>query len=71
MAVCAVDFLIRRTGMLLFDRPRAEKIKDDVIRLMGDTLGWDAAERERQSAEVDRQLALVKEFPHEKAAAKT
>ncbi|MCC2685304.1 MAG: glycerol-3-phosphate dehydrogenase/oxidase [Paenibacillaceae bacterium] len=71
MAVCAVDFLIRRTGMLLFDRPRAEKIKDDVIRLMGDALGWDAAERERQSAEVDRQLALVKEFPHEKAAAKT
>jgi glycerol-3-phosphate dehydrogenase len=69
MAVCAADFLVRRTGMLLFDRPRAERIKDEVIRLMGDSLGWDAVERERQASEVDRQLAMVKEFPQEKAAA--
>lgn len=44
MIIHAADFLIRRTGLLYFNRARAEEIAIDVIELMAEALGWDEAE---------------------------
>lgn len=41
MTVSAVDFLLRRTGWILFDRARAERYCSQVIRFLGEQLGWD------------------------------
>lgn len=56
MAVQAADFLIRRTGLLYFDRERAEEIAIDVIEIMAELLDW--SEREV----VDQKLQLAKEW---------
>lgn len=56
MAVQAADFLIRRTGLLYFDRERAEEIAIDVIEIMAELLGW--SEREV----TDQKLQLAKEW---------
>jgi glycerol-3-phosphate dehydrogenase len=41
MSVKAVDFLLRRTGWILFDRHRAERLVYKTITYMGEVLGWD------------------------------
>ncbi len=56
MAVQAADFLIRRTGLLYFDRERAEEIAIDVIEIMAELLDW--SEREV----TDQKLKLAKEW---------
>jgi glycerol-3-phosphate dehydrogenase len=56
MAVQAADFLIRRTGLLYFDRERAEEIAIDVIEIMAELLDW--TEREI----TDQKLQLAKEW---------
>ncbi|MNC41977.1 Aerobic glycerol-3-phosphate dehydrogenase [compost metagenome] len=56
MAVQAADFLIRRTGLLYFDRERAEEIAIDVIEIMAELLDW--SEREV----VNQKLQLAKEW---------
>jgi hypothetical protein len=56
MAVQAADFLIRRTGLLYFDRERAEEIAIDVIEIMAELLDW--SEREV----TDQKLQLAKEW---------
>ncbi len=63
MAVSAVDFLLRRTGMLLFDRYRAERIIEPVVRFMGERLGWDAADTERERGLVLSELEKATQFP--------
>ncbi|WP_255298325.1 glycerol-3-phosphate dehydrogenase/oxidase [Brevibacillus dissolubilis] len=62
MTVTAADFLVRRTGMVYFDRPQAERITHRVVRLMGELLGWDAREKNRQLKQMERELALVTQF---------
>lgn len=56
MAVQAADFLIRRTGLLYFDREKAEEIAIDVIEIMAELLNW--SEREV----MDQKLQLAKEW---------
>ncbi|MNN43902.1 hypothetical protein D3C81_1581660 [compost metagenome] len=56
MTVQAADFLIRRTGLLYFDRERAEEIAIDVIEIMAELLDW--TEREV----TDQKLQLAKEW---------
>ena len=56
MAVQAADFRIRRTGLLYFDRERAEEIAIDVIEIMAELLDW--SEREV----TDQKLQLAKEW---------
>ncbi|MDF2938102.1 MAG: glycerol-3-phosphate dehydrogenase [Paenibacillaceae bacterium] len=56
MAAQASDFLIRRTGLLYFDRERAEEIAIDVIEIMAELLNW--SDREV----VNQKLQLAKEW---------
>ncbi|MEB3102267.1 glycerol-3-phosphate dehydrogenase/oxidase [Ferviditalea candida] len=56
MAATATDFLARRTGMLNFDRLRAEREAERVTELMADMLGWAADERARQRRMIDDHL---------------
>lgn len=48
MAVSAADFLVRRTGLLYFNRPQAERIAADVLELMALHLNWSESELDRQ-----------------------
>lgn len=57
MAVSAGDFLIRRTGALLFDIDWVRAWKDRVIDYMAQELGWSAEEKRRNVLEMDRELA--------------
>lgn len=57
MAVSAGDFLIRRTGALLFDIDWVRAWKDRVIDYMAQELGWTAEEKRRNVLEVERELA--------------
>lgn len=63
MTVQATDFIIRRTGLLLFNKARAEQIKGQVVRYMAESLGWDEAEQARQLALVDKELDAVTNLP--------
>jgi glycerol-3-phosphate dehydrogenase len=55
MVVNAADFLIRRTGLLYFDRERAEEIAIDVIEIMAELLGWNEAEVMKQKLQLARE----------------
>lgn len=55
MVVNADDFLVRRTGMLYFDRERAESIALDVLDIMAERLGWDEAEMLEQKRRLSRE----------------
>lgn len=57
MAVTPADVLIRRTGMLLFDRPRCEKVAEGVVRWMGELFGWSPQEADRYRQELEAELA--------------
>ena len=50
MAMTVEDVLARRTRLSLLDRAHGEGVAPDVATMLGDVLGWDAAERERQVA---------------------
>jgi glycerol-3-phosphate dehydrogenase len=56
MTVSALDFLMRRTGMVYFDRPRAEEIANEVLQKMSEWLQWDEAEFSRQQTQLEREL---------------
>lgn len=63
MAVTARDFLIRRTGLLFFDRKRAARIAGFVVDQMAVRLGWSGERRARELAEVEADLREAVEFP--------
>jgi len=52
MAASAVDFLLRRTGWMLFDRMRMFDVSGRVVEYMGDRLGWDETKRSQELAAV-------------------
>lgn len=56
MAASVADFLVRRTGMLNFDRPRAEREAERVTEVMADILGWAAVECEKQRCLIGEQI---------------
>ena len=47
MAVTPVDFFIRRTGALFFDREWVEKWKEPVIEMMNGLLNWTPEQKEK------------------------
>lgn len=55
MVVNADDFLVRRTGLLYFDRERAEKIALDVLDIMAERLGWNDKEILEQKRRISRE----------------
>lgn len=65
MIVHAADFLVRRTGLLYFDRERAERIAVYVIDIMAQHLGWDEAEIMKQK------IMLAQEWEAATVAVKT
>jgi glycerol-3-phosphate dehydrogenase len=48
MAMTVEDILARRTRLSLIDRAHGLPVAPDVAAILGDALGWDAAERVRQ-----------------------
>ncbi|PYI50698.1 glycerol-3-phosphate dehydrogenase/oxidase [Paenibacillus flagellatus] len=66
MAVNATDFLIRRTGLVYFDRLRAEALVGPVTETMGRLFGWNEDEVERQRAEAFAYIDQISSFPEEK-----
>ncbi|REE78772.1 glycerol-3-phosphate dehydrogenase [Paenibacillus taihuensis] len=63
MTCSAVDFLLRRTGMILFDRKRAEKLTSSVIRLLGQRFGWNEEKKRLELARVQAELHAAAAFP--------
>lgn len=66
MTVGVSDFLIRRTGLVYFDRPRAEALAAPVAETMGRLLGWTAEEAERQRQDALAYIRDIVSFPDEK-----
>jgi glycerol-3-phosphate dehydrogenase len=56
MAATPVDFFIRRTGALFFDREWVEKWKESVIDVMSKLLNWNGEQKERYSADLKNEL---------------
>lgn len=56
MAVTAVDILLRRTGWILFDRFKAERVLESVLIMMGERLAWSPSEIDRQRESVIDQI---------------
>lgn len=52
-----LDFLMRRTGMIYFDRPRFEKVYREVIRYFSEKWNWPEARQELERKEVERLLS--------------
>jgi len=62
MAVTPLDFFVRRTGMLYFDRLRMQKISGVVIQEFKRLAGWDANQYERAQELVESSLRGVTDF---------
>lgn len=60
MAARPVDYLIRRTGALLFDIDWVRRHRDGVIALMAEYLNYSAAQLAAYSEELDRELEAVR-----------
>jgi glycerol-3-phosphate dehydrogenase len=56
MAATPVDFFIRRTGALFFDRAWVEKWKEPVIEIMAKLLKWNLEQEHQYRAELDNEL---------------
>lgn len=57
MTLTPVDYLLRRTNFVLFHNDQLAAIKQPVINEMARLLNWDAAEKERQIAQLDAAIA--------------
>ncbi|RBP07953.1 glycerol-3-phosphate dehydrogenase/oxidase [Rossellomorea aquimaris] len=56
MAATPVDFFIRRTGALFFDREWVEKWKEPVIEIMAKLLKWNTEQEQQYRAELNSEL---------------
>lgn len=59
MAVTAVDFLLRRTGWIWFNRQKAERSAASVLAMMCEYLDWDAEEMDRQRELLQEELLIA------------
>ncbi|MBU1671385.1 MAG: glycerol-3-phosphate dehydrogenase/oxidase [Actinobacteria bacterium] len=59
------DFLVRRTEIYYTEPDQGTGVADAVADIMGDVLGWDAAERKRQVAEYGEVVALSRRWQAE------
>lgn len=62
MAIKPLDFIIRRSGLLYFNRPKIDRWKQAVIDYFAKELGWTEAEKEKQRMEADQALQEVVSF---------
>jgi glycerol-3-phosphate dehydrogenase len=56
MAATPVDFFIRRTGALFFDREWVEKWKEPVIEMMSKLLNWTTEQKDKYTADLNEEL---------------
>ncbi|CAH1208207.1 Aerobic glycerol-3-phosphate dehydrogenase [Paenibacillus plantiphilus] len=63
MTVRAADYLLLRTGSILFDRKGAESLAPSLVRLLGEQLDWSAAMREEELARIEAELHAASAFP--------
>lgn len=63
MAASAVDFIVRRTGLMFFNVKRAREISESVLHIMADRLAWDEAETERQRERLNKAFETVRAVP--------
>jgi glycerol-3-phosphate dehydrogenase len=56
MTVKSIDFLLRRTGWLLFDRQKSERLSAKTITFLGELLGWDDLQKDEERTMVREQL---------------
>ncbi len=64
MVITPVDYFLRRTGLLLFDRNSVIIWKDKVISFMADYYKWDEATKKGYSEELEQELRYSI-HPHE------
>lgn len=62
MAVTPLDFFIRRTGMLYFNKPRMQRVSDAVLLEFKKLLGWDQNQYELEKGKVDSSISSVTSF---------
>ncbi|MEI2663195.1 glycerol-3-phosphate dehydrogenase/oxidase [Rossellomorea sp. LJF3] len=56
MAATPVDFFIRRTGALFFDREWVEKWKEPVIEMMAKLLNWTTDQKDKYTGDLNEEL---------------
>jgi glycerol-3-phosphate dehydrogenase len=56
MAATPVDFFIRRTGAMFFDRKWVEKWQQPVIDIMAKLLHWNADQKNKHTLELKKEL---------------
>src|SRR5690606_3205676 len=56
MALTPVDFLNRRTGMILFNIAEAKKYRKAVVDYMADYFSWDDAAKEQYAKELEKAI---------------
>ncbi|WP_409301147.1 glycerol-3-phosphate dehydrogenase/oxidase [Peribacillus sp. SCS-155] len=59
-AATPVDFLLRRTGAILFDIKNAEQWKDGVVNYMNKAFEWEESQKERFLRELDTEFYNAK-----------
>lgn len=64
MVAKATDFLVRRTGLLYFNIHRLYKIKEPILRVMGQYLNWDTIRLSKEHEEVDELILQTLNFKH-------
>ena len=62
MVVNPLDFFIRRTGMLYFDKPRMKKVGEAVLQEFKRLGDWDMNQYERERRTVDNSIIGVTDF---------
>jgi glycerol-3-phosphate dehydrogenase len=63
MATKAVDFLVRRTGWVYFNRLRAEQVSETVVSFMGEVYGWGEIRCKQEIAAVKAEIEAIKQLP--------
>ncbi|TCS78465.1 glycerol-3-phosphate dehydrogenase/oxidase [Tepidibacillus fermentans] len=56
MVLTPIDFFMRRTGSILFNRDWAVKWKDPVVNFMSDYFGWTQEEKQRYIDELETEI---------------
>lgn len=62
MALTPLDFGIRRSGLLYFNRPKLERWVKPILQYFADARGWSAEETEQERSHFYRELAAVINF---------
>jgi glycerol-3-phosphate dehydrogenase len=62
MALSPCDFVIRRSGLLYFNRPKLERWQEPVLQYFADTFRWSDEQTVRERQRLERELRAVIDF---------